>query len=339
MDIAERESRLAALRRIAARRRLDDVAVTDPANVMAFAGVKCDNAILTLDALYTDFRYAPAVRRLAPGLKVRDIGRFRPCGARIGYEGNISHSRFVALSKSARRSRFVDILRDLRMVRAVKAPGEIELLRAAERLDCEIWEEASRGFRAGMTEIDMARAIRALMAERGEGEAFETIVCIGANAAECHHEPDGTVWNGRDPVLVDMGVRLGGVCSDLTRNIVPRRASRLYSQVYRLVREANEAAIAAARPGITGRQLDAIARSVIRKGGFGRCFGHALGHGVGYEVHEAPTASRRGDETLKPGMVLTIEPGIYLEGNLGVRIEDLVLITETGCEVLSSSAK
>ena len=200
-----------------------------------------------------------------------------------------------------------------------------------------------------MAERQMAAVIRKMMIDRGEGEAFATIVCVGRNAAECHHEPDDTVWNGREPVLVDIGVKLDGVCSDLTRNLVPgfrdpsgratrAKPYRLYRQVYELVLEANLAAIAAARPGLTGRQLDKVARDVIAKGGFGRCFGHSLGHGVGYEIHEPPTASKRSETVLKPGMVLTIEPGVYLEDNLGVRIEDLILITETGCEVLSSAA-
>ena len=102
--------------------------------------------------------------------------------------------------------------------------------------------------------------------------------------------------------------------------------------------KANEAAIAAAKPGMTGKALDKVARDVIKKGGFGKCFGHSLGHGVGYEIHEPPYAAKKGEMVLKPGMLVTIEPGIYLEDNLGVRIEDLILITETGCEVLSSIA-
>ena len=228
---------------------------------------------------------------------------------------------------------------DLQLVDEVRlgSAEDIERLRAAERLACEIWRDASKRFRAGMTEREMARTIQRMMVERGDGEAFETIVCIGANAAECHHVPDDTVWNGRESVLVDMGVRLGGVASDLTRNLIPR-PSRLYRQVYDLVLEANLAAIAAAKPGITGRELDRVARKVLERGGFGKAFGHSLGHGVGYDIHEAPFASKKSKSVLKPGMTVTIEPGVYLEGNLGVRIEDLVLITETGCEVLSSYA-
>ena len=339
--------RLEKLEELAKRRRLDAILVCGQANVLALTGVNCDNAILNFStfppshfstSLYTDFRYIPMVHRVAPGLKCRDLKKLtKVAGARIGYESSIPHAQFLKLQKLAPRgAKFVDVSRDLLAIRAVKTPDEIEKIRAAERLAVQIWEEASARFRAGMTERDMARIIQKLMIEKGEGEAFSTIVCVGKNAAECHHEPDDTVWNGREPVLVDMGVRLGGVCSDLTRNLAPRQ-SRLYKQVYALVKEAHDAAIAAVRPGMTGKALDKVARDVIKKGGFGKCFGHSLGHGVGYEIHEAPNASTKSDWVLKPGMCVTIEPGIYLEDNLGVRIEDLVLVTETGCEVLSEA--
>ena len=177
------------------------------------------------------------------------------------------------------------------------------------------------------------------MIEYGDGEAFETIVCIGENAAECHHVPDDTPWDGRKPILVDMGVKLGGYASDMTRNIVGPRSSKLYRKVYNLVREANERAIAAAKSGITAAKLDAVARNFLTKNSFGKAFGHSLGHGVGLEIHEAPAVSKKSKTVLKPGMVITIEPGVYLPGNLGVRVEDLVLITENGCEVLSASKK
>ena len=366
--------RLEELEKIVHRRRLDLVLVVHEANIRALTGITCDNAILvsrlTSHALYTDFRYIPMVHRVAPALKVKDIRGFgsartrdaRRKTRRIGYESSISHAKFLEWQKKFPKATFVDVSKDLAAIRAVKTPDEIAALRAAEKLNCEIWETARGRFKAGMTERQMARIIQKLMIERGEGEAFATIVCVGKNAAECHHEPDDTVWNGREPVLVDMGVKLNGVCSDLTRNLVPglvdgargsrnssdssnsrtsrtARPSRLYKRVYQLVLDANLAAIAAAKPGMTGRQLDKVARDVIRKGGFGKCFGHSLGHGVGYEIHEAPYASKKGDMVLKPGMLVTIEPGVYLEDNLGVRIEDLVLITQTGCEVLSNCEK
>ena len=330
--------RMAALQMLARRRRLDQVLVTDRANILALTGVNCDNAILTLDAFYTDFRYVPMVHRVAPWLKVRDIRRFRPEGKRIGYEESVSVQRFVAWQKVARRAEFVAIGDDLARMRSVKTAKEADALRAVEKLNCRIWDIASKKFKPGMTEKGMAKIIRKLMIELGDGEAFDTIVCVGKNAAECHHEPDDTKWDGREPVLVDMGVRLNGVCSDLTRNIVPKRPRPIYRRIYELVKSANLAAIAAARPGITCKALDKVARDIIRKGGFGKCFGHSLGHGVGYEIHEAPTVSSRSPAKLEPGMVITIEPGVYLEGNLGVRIEDMVLITDDGCEILSLMA-
>ena len=345
--------RLDALKKILSRRKLDCLLVRNEANIRALTGINCDNAILVFrlssPVLYTDFRYIPMVHRVAPQLECRDIRRFRAGKRnsfrfnRIGYESSVSHAQFLAWQKMFPKATFVDIAKDLAAIRAVKTPDEIAALRAAEKLNCAIWNAAKAKFRAGMTERQMARIIRRLMIEKGDGEAFSTIVCVGKNAAECHHEPDDTVWNGREPALVDMGVKLNGVCSDLTRNLTfspshPLTLSPLYRKVYDLVLEANRAAIAAAKPGMTGKALDKVARDVIRKGGFGKCFGHSLGHGVGYEIHEAPYASKKGDMVLKPGMLVTIEPGIYLEDNLGVRIEDLVLITETGCEVLSASA-
>ena len=358
---------LADIEKLAKRRRLDAVLIRDQATIRALTGVNCDNAVVEVGlgrmgqeraALYTDFRYVPMIHRLAPTLKCRDLrqlGRRHSC-RRIGFESSITHAQFLAWQKKFPKAKFVDIAKDLAAIRAVKTSEEIAGLRAAEKLNCDIWNAARQKFKAGMTERQMARIIQKMMIEKGEGEAFDTIVCVGKNAAECHHEPDDTVWNGREPVLVDMGVKLNGFCSDLTRNLAPglldeardsrssRRArsarpSRLYRQVHALVLEANRAAIAAAKPGMTGKQLDKVARDVIKQGGFGKCFGHSLGHGVGYEVHEPPTASKKGKMVLKPGMLVTIEPGVYLEDNLGVRIEDLVLITETGCEVLSSSAE
>jgi Xaa-Pro aminopeptidase len=327
------------------RRRLDAALLFNEHTIRSLTGVACDNAALEIRlpgagraaevVFYTDFRYAPMVRRLAPGLRVGDIRRLPVRGTRIGYEPSMPHARFLALEKANRKAVFVDVEADVLSLRAVKTAEEIAAIRAAETLTCAIWERARGAFRAGMTEREMARIIRRLMIDLGDGEAFDTIVCVGANAAECHHTPDDTVWNGREPVLVDMGVKLNGVCSDLTRNIVPKRPGALYKKVYALVEAANRAAIAAVRPGMTCGALDRTARRMIEAGGFGKGFGHALGHGVGFEIHEAPTVRKGSRTVLEPGMLVTIEPGVYLEGNLGVRIEDLVLVTETGCEVLS----
>jgi len=348
--------RLEAFARLVRRRRLDVVCLFGEANIRALTGVVCDNACLAITAartvLITDFRYVPMVHRTAPWLEtvqlargvtfaraVRDVlARERIKVARFGYEGSLATSRYLALAAVFRRARGVDVADDVLSLRAVKTPDEMTRVAAAEALNDEIWARARREIRPGMTEKDIQRVIRAWMNALGDGEAFETIVCVGANAAECHHVPDDTVWRRGAPLLVDMGVKLDGVCSDMTR-CLRAKGDPEYDRVYELVLAANRAAIAAAKPGMTAGALDRVARRLIARAGYGKAFGHALGHGVGYEIHEAPTV-RAGDATrLEPGMLVTIEPGVYLEGRLGVRIEDLVLITSTGCEVLSRSAK
>ena len=342
------EGRLGDFVAMVREKKLDAALVYNQANVRALTGIDCDNACLLVTVaksgkaqvvFHTDFRYVPMVHRVAPDMKVKDIKKIRFDGKKVGYESTVTAAKYLALKKDHPKTEFVDIDADIKALRAVKTAEECDRLRAAEKLNDEIWADAQQAFKPGMTEREMARVIQHLMIERGEGEAFETIVCVGKNAAECHHVPDDTVWNGKEPVLVDMGVKLNGICSDMTRNLVPARPAKLYAQVYDLVLAANELGIATARPGITAGQLDKTVRDFLTKNGFGKAFGHSLGHGVGIEIHEAPWAAKKQKTVLKPGMSVTIEPGIYLEDNLGVRIEDLVLITETGCEVLSHSPK
>ena len=316
---------------------------------------------------------------------------------RLGYEGSVPASRFLSLQKAFRRATLVDVAEDVLSLRAVKTLPEIAKITEAVALNDEIWSLARKEIRPGMTEKEIQRVIRGFMNALGDGEAFETIVCAGANAAECHHVPDDTVWRRGEPLLVDMGVKLAGVCSDMTRCIGLKiedlrlknedlrfkiedyaRASskngqgkkilnpqssilspqssilnpqssifnpqssifnREYSKVYGIVLKANKAAIAAARPGMTCGALDKVVRDIIRKAGYGKAFGHSLGHGVGYEIHEEPTARSKSKTVLEPGMFVTIEPGIYLDGKLGVRIEDLILITPDGCRVVTRSRK
>lgn len=336
--------RIAKLAEYLKAEKLDAALVFDEFNVRALTGIECDNACLVVApdkpaVFFTDFRYVPMVHRVAPELKVKDIKKIVFPGKKVGYEPSMSHARFLSLQKNHKGVKFVDVEPKIKELRAVKTEEEIAKIRAAELLNDMIWSLAQEKFLPGMTEREMARIIQLLMVEHGDGEAFATIVCVGKNAAECHHVPDDTKWTGKEPVLVDMGVKLNGVCADMTRNIVPQKAGKLYRKIYRIVKEANEKAIREFKPGMTGKALDKIARDHIKQAGYGKCFGHSLGHGVGYQVHEAPNASVKGKMKIVPGMLVTIEPGIYLEDNLGVRIEDLILATETGCEVLSHSEK
>ena len=351
--------RLDDLAKAVRRRRLDAMLVFGEANIRSLTGLVCDNGCLVVrpgaadaTAFITDFRYVPMAHRVAPWLRTVEPKKgqglagtaadiLKKAGvkvARLGFERAISAGLYLKLQTLFRGTKLVEAEDEVLNLRAVKTVDEITRLAAAEALNDAIWRDAQKDFRAGMTEKEMQRIIRAHMNARGDGEAFETIVCAGANAAECHHVPDDTVWRRGEPLLVDMGVKLDGVCSDMTRNVKAARDPE-YAKVYDVVLRANEAAIAAARPGITAGELDAVARKIIRKAGYGKAFGHSLGHGVGYEIHEEPCAKQKSKTVLEPGMFVTIEPGIYLEGRLGVRIEDLVLITTTGCEVLSHSPK
>ena len=336
------------------RRRLDAAVVDGRASIRGLTGVDCDSAALVVEAggaakLHTDFRYTVEIARKAPWLALGDIKLlsgakpFAPAAKKgwraIGCEFTSPHSRFLALRKAFPGARFADVAGDIAALRAVKTPEEIEALRRSTALNDAIWAEAQTLFKPGMSEADMARTIKRLMIERGDGEAFDTIVCIGANAAECHHVPDATRWNGKDAILVDMGVRLDGYCSDMTRCLPPEKPSRLYREAYSLVKEANALAAAALKPGMTGSELDGVARRFLAKNGYKKEFGHSLGHGVGIEIHEQPGAGRKSKTVFKPGMSVTIEPGLYLPGKLGVRIEDLAIVTRSGCEILTASPK
>ena len=329
--------------------KLEAVVLSDVANVRSVTGLTCDNAVLLVKLsgrgksaavkFYTDFRYVPMVHREAPWLEVGDIRKVDFKASRIGCEFSLAHAKFLELSAAHSGAEFVDVSEMMLGLMAVKSEDEILNIRIAEHLTCSFFREAIKDFRPGMTEIKMAQRIKAYFALGAEGEAFDTIVCVGKNAAECHHVPDETVWTGKEPILVDLGAKYKGYCGDLTRNKVPRKVGSEYRDVYAIVKEANEAAKSAARPGMTAGELDAVARDIIEKAGYGEAFGHALGHGVGLEIHEWPVARKGSDMVLEPGMVVTVEPGIYLEGKLGVRIEDLILITETGCECLSDWAR
>ena len=355
--------RLAAVAQRAARRRLDAILLFGEANIRSVTDVVCDNGCLLVrpreaPVFFTDFRYVPMAHRVAPWLKTVQLRRgqsfaqavrkLMPRGVRrLGYEGSVPASRFLSLQKAFRRATLVDVAEDVLSLRAVKTLPEIAKITEAVALNDEIWSLARKEIRPGMTEKEIQRVIRGFMNALGDGEAFETIVCAGANAAECHHVPDDTVWRRGEPLLVDMGVKLAGVCSDMTRCIIGKGQDKgqrtgdrqLYSKVYGIVLKANKAAIAAARPGMACGALDKVARDIIRKAGYGKAFGHSLGHGVGYEIHEEPTARSKSKTVLEPGMFVTIEPGIYLEGKLGVRIEDLILITPDGCRVVTRSRK
>lgn len=224
--------------------------------------------------------------------------------------------------------------------RAVKDAAEISLMREASRINDLVISKASGYVRIGMTEKETARFIDQEFIKQGaSGTSFSTIVSFGANAADPHHEPDDTVLQEGQCVLIDMGCVFKRYCSDMTRTFICGHSSPEFEQVHNLVREANEKAEATVRPGVRFCDIDAAARNMISEAGYGEYFNHRLGHFIGQTDHEKGDVSAANTGMAEPGMIFSIEPGIYLPGRFGVRVEDLVLVTEDGCEILNKAEK
>jgi len=228
------------------------------------------------------------------------------------------------------------LVEDLRLI---KDAAELATMReAARRADAALaafLEELT----PGTSERRLALALHAALVDQDVEPAFSIIMACGASAACPHAVPGSRVLAEGDMLKIDVGARYEGYCSDITRTVFVGEPTERFREVYGLVLRAQQAGVAAARPGMTGRELDQIAREIIVAGGYGAEFGHGLGHGVGLQVHERPRVSAKSEDVLAPGMVITIEPGIYVEDWGGVRIEDTVAITETGCEVFTHAPK
>ena len=224
--------------------------------------------------------------------------------------------------------------------RAVKDAEEQILMREASRINDEVNRLASLYVRVGMTEKEVAAFIDGEYKKRGcSGPSFTTIVSFGANAADPHHEPDGTVLREGECVLIDMGCVKDRYCSDMTRTFFCGEPDPEFVRVHDLVREANERAESIIRPGVRFSDIDAAARDLIAEAGYGEQFNHRLGHFIGQTDHEKGDVSSANAACAVPGMIFSIEPGVYLPGRFGVRVEDLVLVTEDGCEVLNREDK
>lgn len=226
-------------------------------------------------------------------------------------------------------------------IRKVKDDHEIDLVRKSVQVAEEAFEAVRSEIKVGLSESYLAGLLVFELRSRGASStSFECIVAAGAASSLPHYRPTEALVQRDQPLLIDWGALYKGYCSDLTRTLMIGRVSPKLKEIYKVVLEAQEAAIQFLRPGVTTVQADRVARDVIEKAGYGEFFGHGLGHGIGREIHELPSMRRTGGEDeLRPGMIVTVEPGIYLPGQGGVRIEDDILITHSGCEVLSSLDK
>jgi len=230
----------------------------------------------------------------------------------------------------------IDVSKDILEMRAVKEPSEISAMREALRISEEAFRKTLNELKPGMKEYEVAALLEGTMRFLGaDGYAFETIVASGPNAAYPHAVPSTRQLGAGEAVVTDFGARFGGYCSDMTRTPVIGQPDEELRKALEAVKEAVDEATDAVAPGVKVSEVDAIARKVLEKNGLSKYFIHALGHGVGIEVHELPRLAQGVDEELKPGMIVTIEPGVYVHGRYGIRIENMVLVTSSGREVLN----
>lgn len=257
---------------------------------------------------------------------------------RLGFEEDAVTFRQYENLKYSLKPGLIPVSPDV--IRMIKDENEITCIMKA----CEIADEGYSyilgQIRSGMTEKQVENHLLSYMKEMGgQKEAFDIIIASGVNGAMPHAKAGGKVIESGDFVVMDFGVRFGEYCSDITRTVAVEYINPLMGRIYDIVRRAQDAAIGVIRPGRTCREIDRAARAVIECEGFGKEFSHNLGHGLGIACHELPNFSKSDSTVLKPGMVMTVEPGIYVEGLGGVRIEDDILVTDEGCRLLTKSPR
>lgn len=347
-------ARVERLREAIAERELDRLLVGNLVNVRYLSGFTGTNGVLLIGPdqalLLTDFRYLTQAAEQAPGFEIIDGGS-KPRetlaariadSARIGFDDADMRVQAHAAWREALPGS-VEMVPSAGLVeglRAVKEPSEIEAVAAAAEIADSIYATLAEEGLKGRTERDVAWRIEVLARERGaSGLSFPPIVAAGPHGALPHAEPRDEPIGGGLLVVLDLGVVVGGYCSDATRTFATGELAAGERAVYDLVLEAQLAGLAAIAPGASCSAVDAAAREVIAAAGHGERFGHSLGHGVGLEVHERPTLSSRSEGELVSGNIVTVEPGVYVEGEFGVRIEDLVVVQDGAPRILSNFTK
>jgi Xaa-Pro aminopeptidase len=333
---------------------LDALLVTAPTNVSYLTGFTGDSSVLVLsrvrDVIISDGRFTTQLEQECPGLEctIRPPGQeMNPAIAHV-LDGlahkhvaveatSMTVAEYEALRAAAPHVSFVSVVGRVEALRQIKDADEIAAIREAVLIAERAFTMLRAGLRRDESEKDTADALEGYLRRCGAtGASFPPIVAVGVRSALPHARPTSQTLIGHDDfVLIDWGATGRPYKSDLTRLVVTGKVTPKFEAIYRIVLAAQERGIAAIRPGAKAQDVDAEARSVIEEAGFGRFFDHGLGHGLGMDIHEAPRLRKTSDVTLQPGMVVTVEPGIYLPDWGGIRIEDDVLVTPDGCEVLT----
>jgi Xaa-Pro aminopeptidase len=351
-------TRLQRLQEELPKHKLDAILVGHLPNIRYLCGFSGSAGLLVVSdsdiQFFTEGRYTAQARDEVKGVRIRiqkgksafaaaiDWLAKRKRVKRLGIEAaHMTVADREALGKRVGRgTRIVNAPPLVERMRMVKSEDEIAKIRAACHLGAQLLDTLTEALLPGRSESQVAGQLELAARNAGaEQMAFTTIIASGKRSALPHGRASGAAIPGQGFVVCDFGVILSGYCSDMTRTLHVGRPSTEARRVYEAVREAQQAAVVAVRPGKTVGEVDAAARKWLHKRGLGKYFTHSTGHGLGLEIHEPPRVAASQTELLRPGMVITIEPGVYLPGKFGVRIEDTVVVTQTGCEILTTCSK
>ncbi|MGE5559794.1 MAG: M24 family metallopeptidase [Chloroflexota bacterium] len=348
-------TRLSKLRSRLSEQGLEAMLVTNPLNRAYMSGFNGSAGVLLISQdtalLFTDFRYIERATAQAPEYKV--IRHATPMSKSIqealaehgikqlGYEqDHVTVGSYEGYRTAFSGVELVPTSGLIEGLRQYKDADELDKMRRAAAIADAAYIHILKYIKAGVTERDVALELEFFMRKNGaEKLAFDVIPASGPRGSLPHAEATGRVLQDGDLITMDFGCVYEGYCSDITRTVGIGNISDKQREIYRIVLDAQLAALKACRAGISGRELDAVARDIITEAGYGENFGHSLGHGVGREVHELPRSSPTADGVLEPNMIVTIEPGIYIPDWGGVRIEDTVVVLPDGCERLTKSTK
>ena len=354
-----RIKRLRKLRTSITEKGLDALLLSQPENLRYLSGFTGSSGWLLISGqnaiLATDFRYVEQAKGESPDFEIiqtkQDLRDWLPGLVsdlgwhKLGFEANfISYEGYHKLSKAIKTKQvnleLVPTTGIVEQLRSIKEPEELGFIIKAAALADNAFEQAKAIIRPGITEREAAWEIEKILRQEGsEGMPFEIIVASGPNSALPHARPTEKTIRSGEPVLIDMGARINGYCSDFSRTLFLGKADKTFREIYDIVLKAQATTIEGIKSGMAASQADQWARSIVEQAGYGDAFGHGLGHGVGLAVHEFPALGPSSSDSLADGMVFTIEPGIYLAGQGGVRIEDMVVLENGKAKVLTKAEK
>jgi Xaa-Pro aminopeptidase len=354
-----RIKRLRKLRTSIVERGLDALLLSQPENLRYLSGFTGSSGWLLISEqnaiLATDFRYVEQAKGESPDFEIiqtkQELRDWLPGSVsdlgwhKLGFEANfISYDSYHKLSEAIKTKQvnleLVPTTGIVEQLRSIKEPEELGFITKAVELANAAFEQAKAIIRPGTTEKEAAWEIEKIIRQEGsEGMPFEIIVASGPNSALPHARPTEKIIRSGEPVLIDMGARISGYCSDFSRTLFLGKADKTFQEIYNIVLKAQATAMEGIESGMDASQADRLARSVVEQAGYGDAFGHGLGHGVGLAVHEFPRLGLSSSDSLADGMIFTIEPGIYLAGQGGVRIEDMVVLENGKAKVLTRAKR